>query len=110
MIGGSSVIVVCIWNKRIIYLNASMIYVLIIGSHLETFMVEKIDAMNTNELVNYLRLTYPKETCYGCCHWVYRTDIDWHVCDVTGGGINDYEWLLVNLKYDECRCYEKFVY
>lgn len=64
----------------------------------------------SSELVNYLRLTYPKETCYGCCHWVYRTDIDWHVCDVTGGGINDYEWLLVNLKYDECRCYEKFVY
>ena len=80
-------------------------------------MKEVLDAVDSKQLndvfgslVNYLRLTYPKETCYGCCHWVYRTDIDWHVCDVTGGGINDYEWLLVNLKYDECRCYEKFVY
>lgn len=50
MIGGNNATVVFIWSRQIIYLNVSMIYVLIIGLHLRIFMAEMIDAMTTNEL------------------------------------------------------------
>ena len=69
MIGGNNATVVFIWSRQIIYLNVSMIYVLIIGLHLRIFMVETIDAMTTSELIKVLikhYYTFGRTSCFIC--------------------------------------------